>query len=838
MNLASRNVLKVFLASPGDLIDERRIARDVVMRLNRSLGKEIGLHVELLGWEDTLPGAGRPQDIINQDVEICDLFIGLLWKHWGQPTGKFSSGFKEELTIAEKRYSDAKAPDIWLFFKNIDKDFLEDPGKQLKLVLNFRQKQIAEKKYLFKTFDNPKDWKDSFQEMLTIYLMRIFKTGRIFPEPSPNESPVPSYETRGLSRSASREAIPEMVPATLLEALEKSIEVVRDGSFGKKGKEISELTEFEISRIFLAASALLSDRYTYEPLGVHGINICYKYRDKYDLVSIEKSLILRTMISSSRENVPGWYWFKDFKKAELCFLLRYIALFDNDAIVRQSAIQFFTTTRLLPHKTQARTRTFYTKILNDTSREVKTVALQLIGKFGQIQDIELIEHFPKERELDLHDEALKCKIEIILRQQSNAAFSTLLASGFDKEDVKYSYLENSIVNADDSTLFDHIENEDVRVRDAIVGELLKRKKITKDLAIKLLEDSSLNVKHKACLAIIDHGESITPDRIRQIFYQNSESTITLALAGVDVDEILLELFLTWPLSKLLDEVDWYSLNGSIAYRAIAIKYYNEGSVDIESDLEGLFAQIREKAFSGRMQKIEDSSGKIIAELESKLTPEKVKSLKDKVKKQVAHETSKTAAKLKELDDFILRNFTSAALASIAQNGEAESIKFGRNYINHGDTSIKLQALKIVERFGDETDVKFLIDIAKNSYGEIKSTATHAALKFSSDYQQAVTPLLQTKDTELVKQVVKYIWNDDVRRVRPVLEDLLNDTKDKNRKVALSYFVNKFGRKKLEEMLSEYLERTTYYYNIVHLLDKTIYSTRAVRSHFLQELMDY
>lgn len=106
MNLISRNVLSVFLASPGNLVTERNASRKVVDRINRILGKEIGLHIELLGWEDTLPGAGRPQSIINQDVEICDLFIGLLWKRWGSSTGKFSSGFEEEFNIAQSRYLD------------------------------------------------------------------------------------------------------------------------------------------------------------------------------------------------------------------------------------------------------------------------------------------------------------------------------------------------------------------------------------------------------------------------------------------------------------------------------------------------------------------------------------------------------------------------------------------------------------------------------------------------------------------------------------------------------------------------------------------------------------
>ena len=90
----TRKVLTVFLASPGDLDAERKAARHAVERVNKNVAKHLGWHVDLVGWEDTLPGHGRPQALINRDVDSCDLFIGVLWQRWGQETGKYSSGFE------------------------------------------------------------------------------------------------------------------------------------------------------------------------------------------------------------------------------------------------------------------------------------------------------------------------------------------------------------------------------------------------------------------------------------------------------------------------------------------------------------------------------------------------------------------------------------------------------------------------------------------------------------------------------------------------------------------------------------------------------------------------
>ncbi len=81
----TRKIIRVFLASPGDLQDERRTAKAVVEEFNKLWADAMGYHVELIGWEDTISQYGRPQGIINQDLERCELVIGMMWKRWGTP---------------------------------------------------------------------------------------------------------------------------------------------------------------------------------------------------------------------------------------------------------------------------------------------------------------------------------------------------------------------------------------------------------------------------------------------------------------------------------------------------------------------------------------------------------------------------------------------------------------------------------------------------------------------------------------------------------------------------------------------------------------------------------
>lgn len=168
-----RNFLTVFLASPNDLQEERRIVRNSVDRVNKNLSRKVGWYIELLGWEDTLPGGTRPQSLINKDVDSCQLFLGILWRRWGQETGKYSSGFEEEFLRAQERRSKTGSPELWLFFKEVDEESAKDPGDQLKKVLNFKSELTRSKALLFKEFSKTSDWETVIFDNLLQYVLDL-----------------------------------------------------------------------------------------------------------------------------------------------------------------------------------------------------------------------------------------------------------------------------------------------------------------------------------------------------------------------------------------------------------------------------------------------------------------------------------------------------------------------------------------------------------------------------------------------------------------------------------------------------------------------------------------
>jgi tetratricopeptide (TPR) repeat protein len=185
-------VTRIFIASPGDLNTERAIFPDVIEKVNRIKAKSKGMLLEAVGWEDTLPGKGRPQEKIDEDVKHSDLIVMLLWKRWGSATGKYSSGFEEEYEVAC-----ANDKEIWLYFRGILDDMLADPGEQLQKVLEFRNKVETEKKFLFRRYEDENAWKEQFIEDLCRWLDNLpLGTLQGFPPDTLPPEKVAEYEQR------------------------------------------------------------------------------------------------------------------------------------------------------------------------------------------------------------------------------------------------------------------------------------------------------------------------------------------------------------------------------------------------------------------------------------------------------------------------------------------------------------------------------------------------------------------------------------------------------------------------------------------------------------------
>lgn len=163
--------LKCFIASPGDVSEEREACEKVFEDINNSLGKILGFKLSSLRWEnDIYPGVGEyGQQVINEQVDgNYDLFIGIMKTRFGTPTPQAGSGTEEEFNNAYEKYKNGEIDNIFFYFGNPSVSPYEIDYVQFQKVKDFR-KRIGEQGVLHMEFVNTEDFEEKLKQDLTNY---------------------------------------------------------------------------------------------------------------------------------------------------------------------------------------------------------------------------------------------------------------------------------------------------------------------------------------------------------------------------------------------------------------------------------------------------------------------------------------------------------------------------------------------------------------------------------------------------------------------------------------------------------------------------------------------
>ena len=115
--------LRIFLASPGDLGDEREVVRACVDEHNARRRGESNVTYEVVGWERVRGTARRPQEAINELIGESHFLVALFEGSWGSEPGSpwgYTSGTEEELFTGLLELGRAEQPmrDVWVAFLN------------------------------------------------------------------------------------------------------------------------------------------------------------------------------------------------------------------------------------------------------------------------------------------------------------------------------------------------------------------------------------------------------------------------------------------------------------------------------------------------------------------------------------------------------------------------------------------------------------------------------------------------------------------------------------------------------------------------------------------------
>ncbi|SRR6266540_3378571 len=178
--------LRVFLASPSDVSNERKYARKVIDDINQTVAEDKGFFLDLVNSERAFPGYGKDgQAIINEQIaqmETFDLFIGIMWNRIGTPTPRAISGTVEEFERAVAVQKRKGKPDVWFYFREAPSiatspEYLDQQREVMKFKTRLRRKG------LLKQYKRPMDFREQLHKHLILWLNERSRASDILSNP-------------------------------------------------------------------------------------------------------------------------------------------------------------------------------------------------------------------------------------------------------------------------------------------------------------------------------------------------------------------------------------------------------------------------------------------------------------------------------------------------------------------------------------------------------------------------------------------------------------------------------------------------------------------------------
>ena len=818
------NVLRVFLASPSDLKAERKATKEMVDRLNPTI-RAAGWTVELLGWEDRLPGFGRPQAQINDDVDACDLFLGVLWRRWGSSTGEFESGFEEEFERAIGRQRRSKSPEIWIYFKRVEDP--SDPGEQLRQVLAFRKNLELRHELLFKQFDDTSEWAMVCQTALVGYVLK-----RVFPREIPGIQSAASTTAPSRPGDAMKTRLSNTeqgLPEQLRRVSVAIGDAAREPGSAQFDAQLLALGDVDLVRLHLLGASLMYEGVSQDILSNHAANLVYRYRDALGtLTGAERRLALASLLREGNRNVPGWYWARGMSDEGVSQWLEAVAMVHPDEDVRMSTLNLLFSRPDLPGMT--RTNELVDAALGQPSDEMRTAALNYADRFGDSGTADIIVSRIRDMPEALKQKAIVAIGRILARQDPNLALGRLLKTSSEPDGRLLTLIGEASDQLDDAKLHQILVHKSSALRMMAADRLARKDLLTAEEAKALLGDSEVRVRAIGIRRLIAVGERPTTDNIRELLADaaKAQPASLLALArlrgGQDApssDDLVEELFSTLSYDDLIPLVSWYTKDGRIAYKVLGLMHFERFGDRVRTDLADRFTTFHEAekhALRAKYRAILDEQ----IQIESGASDATITAVEDSVE---------TALKgWADLDDFIRSIFMSAALAALAKNGSANDLPIARQHLNSEDPASREAALAMVSRLGNDADVEPLLALAAREYGDIAERAAKAAIALSADrwirakqyLERGVMPFLRVGiDVLGAHTALPSKW--------PELVPYLFVDNASVRLATVKLLCSRLENVDLIKLLNQCFEAETYYYDVVTALDRSIYGPAAWRS---------
>jgi hypothetical protein len=815
-------LIRVFLASPGDLQDERRLANEAVEELNKGIASHLGFRVELKGWEDTLPGSGRPQAIINQELDRCELFIGIMWKKWGTPPatqGPYSSGFEEEFARSSAKLKETGQPEMAMYFKEITPEFLVDPGEDLKKVIAFRERIISEKNIFFETFSELNEFQKCVRLKITDYLINL------------NKAEVENLEEKqAKTKSAVGDIEDTQDKDTVQSPFSAEGHIFLKGFLEKTEAEDSTdgITPLEVARFRLLSSTMSKSGNDVPFLGVHDANIIFTNRHiTYGTREISR-LIDCGLKNIGHENTPLWHWYNIYKEEGLKDFLAFKSFFYSDENVSAGALEAM---KLIGSMLPIYEGYFDRKILitrwlsENSSDSIRLAALRYLKHHGKEEDLPLIQSELEQANSKTARISLEAILSIQLRYNKGEALKTAFTNQF--ELIDEALLEEVLpvsINLDDEILKLGLKHRNERIRLESFKRLREREKINSDELNELKNDHFALIRKEVVDFLLSDNQPLNDKEVKDILVKPKRRGL---LGGVMApnqsdeegqkcyDEYLFSKHSGMMEGKLLELTKEGAVLNDTPYFALCNRYFKNHSKELRKNVRDQFKE-----------HFEDS----IVHWKNSGMPEE------------------SIEKLRKLEDFIRKQLTRKGLDILCKKGEAKDLNIIRENVRSDYVKSSIDEIKYMRKLGEWEDISFIVKAEKDHVSQTLLTTFSTNYDWYHSVAKAIYNIGRDRLDELLKiempprVLVELIKTCSFSKFSEISDEallsLLNSNDDKIRKFVSLKSIQSFKKSKLSFLLKKYVDSEDYrYYNVIFWLDFGVSMPKSITSRAIKFVLN-
>ena len=794
-----RRFVTIFLASPGDLAEERKVAKEIVDDFNSQLADALGYQVELVGWEDTLPGVGRPQAIINRDLDGCDFFVGMLWKRWGTPPGAkpYTSGFEEEFERSMARNANEGRPEINLLLKDIGEELLADPGDHLKKVIAFKERVFAEKKLLAGTFSDIRDFEGKFRRCIQGFVISL---GNKDKESGPEKEQTPLTETQNKSATEPGPTTPLTVEgARFLREFLTQAEKASD----ERPLAAADLARFRLLSIIAAVHG--NDQ---QSLGPHDANLLFKARTRFAFGRRELHGLLNVGLEHFKHtNVPLWHWvaaLDGFNKS----LLPIISMTGgSDRGVNALKAMRLIAEPLVEMEYFGQMEIISTWFSKSSEAAIRVAALEYLGEYGQPSALQYINEEFAKNETQTISEAANAIIGIKLRDDRRAALEALyeLQPIVVKKNLLADLFSHD-AEFDNEILLRGLSNRNILVRKILVKILQKRRALTPIIAEMLLNDSDAELRYEALQALVASGHRYSIEQAKAVLVRKRPAPTSLGFFSMGQTDTEGEAVL-----------DRYSEQ---VFDGLAVAQLEEEAQSEIFDQNAYFALVRRDFKSHGDDLRKAVANQFVDRFEALL-----------IKMIERHETRvDLIEKTRSLENFLRGKFTREGLDIICNKLDAVDLQLVRSMLASESIYYSAGDLRYLAKFGQWCDIPLVIaSLDRPEHG--RSSTSILLTEGTAKYEQAARTLFalgkhRLEDLlaakmpgHLLARIIFMIPNKAFKALGDaVILSLLQSETEDVRKLASLKYVRAFSRHRVKPLLEHYMASDPHYYNVIHWLD--------------------